>query len=76
MNDDLQTYKCPLCESILTRENWVKITGQWEENRKLIEANEKELAKAKKKRLSISRGLRLIKEKLLEKQRSKLKLRE
>lgn len=48
--DDKQ-YLCPLCASILIREKWIKITGQWEENRRLIEANKKELEKAIKEKI-------------------------
>ena len=48
---DNKQYLCPLCASILTREKWIKITGQWEENRALIEANKKELEKAKKEKI-------------------------
>jgi len=51
ISDMDKQYLCPLCTSILTREKWVKITGQWEENRKLIEANKKALEKAKKEKI-------------------------
>lgn len=29
MNDRI--YKCPLCESILEKEKWIRITAQWED---------------------------------------------
>lgn len=51
VNMDTHQYLCPLCASILTREKWITITGQWEENRKLIEVNKKELEKAKKEKI-------------------------
>lgn len=50
---DNKQYLCPLCASILTREKWIKITGQWEENKKLIEDNKKELEKAKKEKIEL-----------------------
>ncbi len=45
---DNQTYKCPLCESILTRETWIRITGQWEERQKIIIEAKKAIDKYKK----------------------------
>ncbi|MEK7160038.1 MAG: hypothetical protein AAB702_00980 [Patescibacteria group bacterium] len=44
MNDNPPTFKCPLCESIVTREKWIMITGQWDERQKLINES-KELQK-------------------------------
>lgn len=61
--DDSQ-YKCPLCESLLTREKWIRITGQWEENRKLIEANKKELEKAKKEKVEYLKRAEIDKRKV------------
>lgn len=31
---DTQSYKCPLCGSILNRDHWIKITGLWSEQEK------------------------------------------
>lgn len=50
--DDKQ-YLCPLCASVLTREKWIKITGQWEDSKKQIEAGKKELEKYKKEKLEL-----------------------
>lgn len=44
---DKQEYKCPLCESLLTRERWIKITGQWDERQKFISTAKKEIEKYK-----------------------------
>lgn len=44
-------YKCPLCKSILTREKWIKITGQWEERQQLFESRKKEIEKIKKEQI-------------------------
>ena len=59
MNNDIaiaSEYKCPLCESMLTREKWIKITGQWVEIekekaniRKLLEKSKIEKANLEKK---------------------------
>lgn len=46
-----QEFRCPLCESLLTREKWIKITGQWDERQKFLEATKKEVEKYKKLRL-------------------------
>lgn len=43
-----QEYRCPLCQSLLPREKWIKITGQWEENKKILEASRKQIEEAKK----------------------------
>lgn len=43
-----QVYKCPLCESLLTREKWIRITGQWEERQKFITSAKKEIEKYKR----------------------------
>lgn len=56
-------YLCPLCASILTREKWVKITGQWEENQRLIETNKKELEKAKKREIELQKRAEIEKRK-------------
>lgn len=61
--DDKQ-YLCPLCASILTREKWIKITGQWEENRRLIEANKKELEKARKEKIEYQKRADIEKRKV------------
>lgn len=45
---DNQEYKCPLCESLLTKEKWIKITGQWEDRQKFISSAKKEIEKYKK----------------------------
>lgn len=53
--DNNRLYKCPLCESILTREKWVRITGQWEERQKLLDSTKKEIEKYKKERLELEK---------------------
>ncbi len=63
VNMDNHQYLCPLCSSILTREKWITITGQWEENRKLIEANKKELEKAKKEKAELLKRAEIDKRK-------------
>lgn len=60
---DDQIYKCPLCGSQLARDNWVKITGHWNElekeklnNKKLLEQYKKDkLALEKKHLLEVKR---------------------
>lgn len=47
-NKMVSEYKCPLCESLLTRERWIKITGQWVEIEK-EKANIKKLLEKSKK---------------------------
>lgn len=54
-----QDYKCPLCQSILTRENWIKITGQWEAEQKRSEVAKKELEKFKKEKLILEKKYQL-----------------
>jgi len=53
---DGQNYKCPLCGSILARDKWVKITGQWDqfekergENKKLLERYKREKVELEKR---------------------------
>jgi len=48
-------YTCPLCQSILSREKWIKITGQWQERQKLLEVRKKEIQKFKKEKLEAER---------------------
>ena len=50
-----QIYKCPLCDSLLTRDKWIKITGQWEERQKFIAEKEKEIEKYKKEQLEFKK---------------------
>jgi hypothetical protein len=50
-----QDHKCPLCQSILTRGKWVKITGQWEERQKLLDSTKKEIEKYKKEQLELKK---------------------
>lgn len=50
---DNKQYLCPLCSSILTREKWIKITGQWENSKKQIEAGKKELEKYRREKLEL-----------------------
>lgn len=59
MNDqplNNQDFKCPLCGSLLTRDRWIKITGQWSdyekervESKKLLEKYKKEREEQEKK---------------------------
>ena len=53
-----QIFRCPLCESILEKEKWIKITGQWEDiekekikTQKLLEATKKDREDLIKKNL-------------------------
>lgn len=63
---DIQEYRCPLCQSLLPREKWIKITGQWEENKKILEISKKQIEAAKKnleaekKKLSLLEKRRMI----------------
>jgi len=41
------SYKCPLCESILEKERWIKITGLWKERQQIIENSSKQIEKLK-----------------------------
>lgn len=43
-----QEFTCPLCGSILARDKWVRITGQWSEFEKERNENKKLLEKSKK----------------------------
>ena len=48
MEINIQNFKCPLCGSLLVRERWIKITGQWVEFEKEKKENKKLLEKYKK----------------------------
>ena len=50
-----QNYKCPLCGSILVRDHWVKITGQWEAEQKRAEDIKKQLEQFKKEKLLLEK---------------------
>ena len=52
---DDQVYKCPLCGSVLARDHWVKITGQWEAEQKHTEETRKKLEKFKKEKLLLEK---------------------
>ena len=62
-----QNFKCPLCGSILARDKWIKITGQWsefekehEENKKLLEKYKKEKEEQEKKyKLELKKATKL-----------------
>lgn len=50
-----QQYVCPLCASMLTREKWIKITGQWEERQKFLDKTKREIEKYKKENLELEK---------------------
>ncbi len=50
-----KAYKCPLCESIIAREKWIKITGLWKDREKILE----EIKKYKKEKFEIEKKYRL-----------------
>lgn len=50
METNTQNFKCPLCGSILVRDKWIKITGQWSEFEKERDVNKKLLEKYKKEK--------------------------
>lgn len=52
---DSKTYICPLCESILTKEKWIKITGQWDEQQKFVNSAKKEIEKYKSERIELEK---------------------
>jgi len=52
---DNQQYKCPLCGSILVRDRWVKIVGQWENLEKERARTKKLLKKSKKEREEVEK---------------------
>lgn len=43
-----ENFLCPLCKSVLLKEDWIKITGQWEEQQKARLETKKEIAQLKK----------------------------
>lgn len=43
-------YQCPLCRSVLTKERWTKITGQWEEQQKFVAETKKQIQAIKKEK--------------------------
>lgn len=43
--DNQKEFRCPLCESLLDRDHWIKITGQWKEIEKDKENQEKLIKK-------------------------------
>jgi len=56
METNTQNFNCPLCGSLLVRNKWIKITGQWsqyekerDENKKLLEKYKKEKEEQEKK---------------------------
>lgn len=49
------TYICPLCESLLTEEKWIKITGQWDEQQKFVSSAKKEIEKYKSERKELEK---------------------
>ncbi|MDH4358948.1 MAG: DUF2130 domain-containing protein [Candidatus Berkelbacteria bacterium] len=42
-------YKCPLCKSILSKERWIRITGQWDEQQKSALEAKKQIQDLKKR---------------------------
>lgn len=62
-----QVFNCPLCGSVLARDKWIKITGQWsslekerDENRKSLEKYKKEKEELEKKhKLDLTKAARL-----------------
>lgn len=47
-----EVYKCPLCDSILERDRWIKITGLWKERQQVIAASKKQIEKLKADKLA------------------------
>ena len=52
---DNTTYICPLCQSVLTKEKWIKITGQWDEQQKFVSSAKKEIEKYKSERKELEK---------------------
>lgn len=50
-----QDFKCPLCGSILARDRWVKITGQWDQFEKERGETKQLLEKYKKERVELDK---------------------
>lgn len=48
-------YQCPLCKSVLVRENWIKIVGRWEEQQKISSEAQKKLKQAQKEKEDLSK---------------------
>ncbi|MFH1890614.1 MAG: DUF2130 domain-containing protein [Candidatus Kuenenbacteria bacterium] len=67
METNTQNFKCPLCGSLLVRDKWIKITGQWseyekerDENKKLLEKYKKEKEEQEKKhKLDLAKAAKL-----------------
>lgn len=59
-----QIFRCPLCESILEKEKWIRITGQWDDIEKEKAKNQKLLDQVKKEKED------LIKKNLIEKNKA------
>lgn len=53
------TYICPLCENLLTKEKWIKITGQWEEQQKFVSSAKKEIEKYKSERKELEKKFQI-----------------
>lgn len=67
METNTQNFNCPLCGSLLVRDKWIKITGQWSayekernENKKLLEKYKKEKEEQEKKhKLDLAKAAKL-----------------
>ena len=67
MKTNTQNFNCPLCGSLLVRDKWIKITGQWseyekerDENKKLLEKYKKEKEEQEKKhKLDLAKAAKL-----------------
>lgn len=59
-----KTYLCPLCQSPLSRERWVKITGQWKDREKILEQKKKEIEKIKQEKFEAEKKYKLQAKKL------------
>lgn len=56
---DNKTYICPLCQSILTKDRWIKITGQWDEQQKFVSNAKKEIEKFKSEQKELEKKFQI-----------------
>lgn len=52
-------YQCPLCKSVISKERWIKIIGDWEEKQKKIDSSEKKIKEFEKQKVELDRKHRI-----------------
>ena len=66
IRDQRKTQKCPLCDSVIPYEKWLKVIGAWEQKKKALEESKQRLLKLKEQEAALRGQKKILKAKMKE----------